>query len=127
RLIADSFPHNSNAFCWHRTEPPIELLNLINDSSRECAIVFPANPEQNRPLVDKLQLSKIAGKRLTLAFLDATRCQSRRMFNSSIWLTKCKVLIFVPTKKALYSSRKASDASQLSTAESARLALLHAG
>lgn len=127
RLIADAFPYNSYAFCWHRKEPPVALLNIINDPSRECVVVFPATPEQNRQLIDKQQLITNTDKQLTLIFLDATWRQARKMFNLSKWLVNCKVLILDPTDKALYSSRKASDEAHLSTAESAALALMHLG
>lgn len=125
RLIADTFPENTFAFCWDRKFPDKELISLIEDPNRDCYIVFPAEDTDTREILNTPKMN--SGKKLTLILLDATWRQGRRMFNFSQWLAKLPVLRIVPSEKADYASRKAHQEDYLSTAESAALALSSAG
>lgn len=137
RLIADAFPNNTYAFSHSRTEPQQQLLNLINDPSRKCVIIFPLNDDQisdsqsdnqNNKNTHKVTTQlKPSDKKLTLILLDGTWRQGRRMFNGSQWLKKCIVFKIIPSDKSLYGTRSAACESHLSTAESAALALENFG
>ncbi|WP_196137627.1 tRNA-uridine aminocarboxypropyltransferase [Aliikangiella sp. G2MR2-5] len=125
RLIADTFPQNTYAFCWNRKTPPPELLSLLNDKERRCVIVYPAESSESRRINSSIEQQE--NKRLTLILLDATWRQSRRMYNFSQWLKDFEVLKINPARKSHYLSRNAADDSYLSTAESAGLALSSCG
>jgi DTW domain-containing protein len=125
RLIADTFPNNTYAFCHSRTQPEQALLDLLNDPNRECVIIFPASEELDRKVISKVP--SVGNKRLTFILIDGTWRQGRRMFNGSQWLKDCLVLKLDPEDKTLYATRKAACDSHMSTAESAALGLMNAG
>lgn len=125
RLIADVFPDNTYAFLYSRITPPQELLDLLADTNRECIIIFPSSPEQQREEITKVAPQN--NKKLTFILLDGTWRQGRRMFNGSQWLKNFPVLKIDPEDKTLYATRKAACDSYLSTVESAALALANAG
>ncbi len=134
RLIADCFPQNTHAFIWDRTQPPAELMNILNCPNRQCVIVFPADPLQREVVIKP---TPIDNKKLTLIILDATWRQSRRMFNFSQWLKSYPALsidlqneshsVQINGTTSQYSTRKAAHKNYLSTAESAALALAQCG
>ncbi|BFM09938.1 tRNA-uridine aminocarboxypropyltransferase [Simiduia litorea] len=124
RLIADCFPAQSHAFCWDRLAPPEALLTLLQDPSRQCCIIFPADESDSRDVYSKPPAS---GKLLTFILLDGTWKQGRRMFNLSPWLQTIPALKLDPTERAHYSGRIAAFDNYLSTAEAAALALAVTG
>ncbi len=125
RLIADLFPQQTYAFCWHRTEPPQALLDLLADESRQCFIVFPAEPSEERQVYKSLP--PLNGKTPCFILLDGTWKQGRRMMQLSRWLSKVPAFTFNVEKQAQYSVRKAKHEHQVSTAEAASLLLNELG
>lgn len=125
RLIADCFPAQTHAYCWSRLEPDPQLLALLQDPGRQCAIVFPAGDESDRERLT--EIAPNGRKRVTLILLDGTWKQARRMFNLSPWLKELPCLAIDPTERARYVTRNAAFDHYLSTAESAALALAAAG
>ena len=121
RLIADTFPENTYAFCWDRKNPDISLISLLEEPGRDFYIVFPAEDSETRDVVETPKPSK--NKTLTLILLDATWRQGRRMFNFSQWLKHIPALRLLPAESADYTGRKAHQEDYLSTAESAASAL----
>lgn len=124
RLIADTFPQQTHAFCWDRLQPDPALLLLLQDSRRHCLLIFPATTGSSRDVVH--QVSAQSDKLLTLIILDGTWKQARRMFNLSPWLAAITALHLQPQQLARYSSRVAAHDHYLSTAESVALALASA-
>ncbi|WP_144391607.1 tRNA-uridine aminocarboxypropyltransferase [Pleionea sediminis] len=120
KLIAQQFPNHTHAFLWDRIDPNPELISLLNAPDRSCYLIFPAEPDSGRVIVNSISpLPTIT----TFVILDATWRQARRMFNRSQWLSHIPALNLSPDEAATYSTRQAAHKHYLSTAESASLAL----
>ncbi len=140
RLIANAFPHDCKAFEWSRLSPPPELLTILADSSRQCAVVYPAG--ENREILNiasddarstaapssQPYLDEVNKKRLlTVILLDGTWRQAARMMNHSHWLKSVPVLPLLDVEQAEYKMRKASDGERLATAEACAALLQQLG
>lgn len=137
RLMAEAFPNQCMAFEWSRLEPPPELIALINQADRQCAIVYPAR-NHRQPVEFNYLIStaiskehpsmSLMTKKPTLIFLDGTWRQAARMFNHSHWLSHLPFYALDDVVVGEYAVRKASEISRLATAEAASLVLaaLHA-
>lgn len=130
RLIAESFPRQCMAFEWSRLEPPAQLLAILADPHRQCAVVYPARNDrkavsftsQNGSLADTHKGGEHRQKP-TLIFLDGTWRQAARMFNHSDWLRHIPFFALDDVVVGEYAMRKASENSRLATAEAAGLVL----
>ncbi len=124
RLIADVLPLQTHAFCWSRTEPEQELLDLLNDSRRRCLIVFPvdANSTSAKPRTLIADLP-VDDKVNTFILLDGTWKQSGRMFHLSRWLDEIPCVVLPEMLMRGYAVRKSHQEDYLSTAEAAALCL----
>lgn len=125
RLVADVLPTQTHVFCWSRTEPPAELLQLLTDTARQCFIVFPAEAADPADTRARAVFSEIphSEKIPTFILLDGTWKQSGRMFHLSQWL-KTTPCVSLPIAQARgYAMRKSHQDDYLSTAEAAALCL----
>ena len=140
RLIADLIP-DTHAFIWARTQPPLGLIELLNDSQYQPLIVFPeeyANPEQEvlcqipphfrgRDHHAKLLQHPIETstdlRRPLFVVLDGSWREAVKMFRKSEYLRQHPILAFKPEVQAQYMLRKGQRPFQLSTAEVAILIL----
>jgi DTW domain-containing protein len=124
RLIADILPLQTHVFCWSRTEPDRELLNLLGDSNRSCFLVFPVNEKdpawQNAIAAEKISSNE---KITTFILFDGTWKQARKMFHCSRWLEGIPSVILPNDLASHYQMRKAHQEDYLSTAEAAVLCL----
>jgi len=124
RLIADVLPHQTHVFCWSRTEPAQELMDLLGDIRRRCVIVFPSDANEagstSRALVSALPDD---GKITTFILLDGTWKQSGRMFHLSRWLEAIPCVVLPEALVRGYAVRKSHQEHYLSTAEAAGLCL----
>ncbi|WP_017446090.1 tRNA-uridine aminocarboxypropyltransferase [Gayadomonas joobiniege] len=124
RLINDILPKHSQVFEWSRTEPDNELLALLNDPSRMCILLFPA--DDSRPCLQTVE--KVASdQKITLVVLDGTWRQARRMFRQSRWLSHLPCLDLSIDQNTAYKLRTPADPSQLSTAQACAAALTQLG
>ncbi|WP_394202543.1 tRNA-uridine aminocarboxypropyltransferase [Marinagarivorans algicola] len=127
RLIAESFPRQCMAFEWSRLDPPAQLLEILADSQRQCAVVYPArNDRQAVSFASQAQLLAASktdegSRKPTLIFLDGTWRQAARMFNHSEWLGHIPFFALDEVVVGEYAMRKASENSRLATAEAASL------
>ena len=128
RLIAEVLPKQTHVFCWSRTEPARELVDLLNDPKRRCLIVFPADANKAasspRTLVTELPADD---KINTFILLDGTWKQSGRMFHLSRWLEHVACVVLPESLVRGYAVRKSHQEHYLSTAEAAGLCLEMAG
>ncbi|MEN0038412.1 MAG: DTW domain-containing protein [Cellvibrio sp.] len=128
RLIADVLPQQTHVFCWSRTEPAQELIDLLADANRRCVIVFPADATDAgstpRTLVREFPDD---GKIITFILLDGTWKQSGRMFHLSRWLDAVPCVVLPEALVRGYAVRKSHQERYLSTAEAAGLCLEMAG
>jgi len=124
RLIADVLPQQTRVFCWSRTEPAQELVELLSDPQRRCVIVFPADANEtgskSRTLVTELPADD---KVTTFILLDGTWKQSGRMFHLSRWLEGVPCVVLPDALVRGYAVRKSHQEHYLSTAEAAGLCL----
>lgn len=134
RLIADLFPHNTHAFLWSRTEPPVQLLNFIHDSERDCRILFPDKHRQytNSKLENTAnavqsinsQTQSSKPRKLTFIILDGTWKQASKMFHQSRWLSHLNTLEINTDQQRSFLLRKSQHQQQFATAEVVSM-LLH--
>ena len=124
RLIADVLPTQTHAFCWSRTQPEQALLDLLQDSNRQCFIVFPADtPEALAKPREVFTQIPVNEKIKTFILLDGTWKQSSRMFHLSRWLEGVPCISLPEGGLRGYAVRKSHQADYLSTAEAAALCL----
>lgn len=128
RLIADILPQQTHVFCWSRTEPAPELVELLADKRRRCVIVFPSDANEagskQRVLVTDIPDDE---KINTFILLDGTWKQSGRMFHLSRWLEEIPCIVLPEALVRGYAVRKSHQEHYLSTAEAAGLCLEMAG
>lgn len=122
RLIADVFPDQTRAFCWSRTEPDLELIQIMRDPKRLPLIVFPDETRAHR--FEKNASGKMASDRLlTFILLDGTWKQSGRMFHLSRWLDELSTFSLTDVRAGDYAVRKSHQQEYVSTAEAAAACL----
>ncbi|HWV14881.1 MAG TPA: DTW domain-containing protein [Cellvibrio sp.] len=128
RLIADALPDRTHVYCWSRTQPNAELLQRLQDTRRQCFIVFPADAA-NAGSRSRQVFSEIPGddRIPTFILLDGTWKQSGRMFHLSQWLENIPCILLPMAISRGYSVRKSHQDDYLSTAEAAALCLQLAG
>ncbi|MER2493194.1 tRNA-uridine aminocarboxypropyltransferase [Catenovulum sediminis] len=125
RLISDVLADKCHVFEWSRTEPPAELVKMLNEPSRQCFIVFPTEASNRQVYSEKPDNQE--SKTPTLIILDGTWRQAKRMFNQSSWLKPFPCLQLNIAKVEDYGLRKAFSHEQFSTAQAAAFALAQLG
>jgi DTW domain-containing protein YfiP len=125
RLIADIFPENTQAFLWDRTEPSANLLDAINDNSRQTVLLFPSD---NAQTLLSTQEKTQPQKPLRIVLLDGTWKQASKMARLSKWLQHLPhVTINTDNLPPINYIREAPEEDQLSTAQAAACALADVG
>lgn len=128
RLIADIFPTKTHVFCWNRTQPDENLVEILRDRQRRCLIVFPAEAAESgtssHGIVDEVPEDK---KINTFILLDGTWKQSGRMFHLSRWLDDIPCVALPDLSSRGYAVRKSHQENYVSTAEAAALCLTMVG
>ncbi|NVJ49525.1 MAG: DTW domain-containing protein [Gammaproteobacteria bacterium] len=127
KLIADCFPLQTECYQWSRTEPPLALLQRLQDPQRDHFILYPNEQPERQTLHQLPPQASQSKRRQTLIILDGTWRQSRRMFNASRWLANFPALALAPIEGSNYHTRVAAYQHYLSTAESVALALAQQG
>ena len=122
RLIADIFPDQTRAFCWSRTEPDTELIQILRDPNRLCLIVFP-DETRVHPIEQSASGNLVSDRLLTFILLDGTWKQSGRMFHLSRWLDDVSTFSLSNVKAGDYAVRKSHQDDYVSTAEAAAACL----
>lgn len=119
RLIADILPDTA-AFQWSRTEPPQELLDLVNNPDYQPVVVFPASyADEGREVIS----TPAPGKPPLFIMLDGTWTEARKMFRKSPYLDALPVISVDLSRVSAYHLREAHAEDQYCTAEVA-IALL---
>lgn len=128
RLIADIFPQRTQVFCWSRTEPAQELLDVLSDPKRRCLIVFPVDGDCEKSNAREMVMELPNDDRIiTFLLLDGTWKQSGRMFHLSRWLDQTACIVLPDVLIRGYAVRKSHQDHYVSTAEAAGLCLQMAG
>ncbi len=128
RLIADTFPHNTQAFLWDRTEPSSDLLNAINDPSKNIMVLFPSTTALPLTSYMSSQQTQKHDKPMTIVLLDGTWKQASKMMRLSPWLQHLShAAITIEALPSVDFIRKAQGTEQLSTAQAAAYSLMNVG
>ena len=128
RLIADVIPERTHVFCWSRTKPEQRLLDLLEDESRQCLLVFPVDtPEAKAKPRGVFHQIPMGDKVPTFILLDGTWKQSSRMFHLSRWLERVPCVVLPEGALRGYAVRKSHQDDYFSTAEAAALCLQMVG
>ncbi|WP_317928751.1 tRNA-uridine aminocarboxypropyltransferase [Halioxenophilus sp. WMMB6] len=114
-LVADCFPANTWAATWHRTQPPAELLQLLDNGRHRPLLLFPG--ELNPVFYEQPDTNEHSDSRWLLVVIDATWKQARKMYLQSPWLQTMPTIRINAGHSAAYHLRQAVDGDQLSTAE----------
>lgn len=120
RLIADTIKE-TYVYQWHRTEPDLAMLALLQDPTFFPIVVFPAQSEadQSRQLDFPSQLED--GRKPLLIFIDGSWREAKRIFRQSTYLHPLPLLSIEPEKMSAYLMRKTDNDQHLATAEVASL------
>ncbi|KMJ46280.1 DTW domain-containing protein YfiP [Xenorhabdus khoisanae] len=124
KLIADILP-DTHAFLWSRTEPDQQMLEVLNDPTRQPYLIFPdsyATPP--RTVYQQLPDNQ---KSPLFIILDGTWPEARKMFRKSPYLDDIPLLSINNIAKMDYLLRVPSRQEQHCTAEVAAAALELAG
>lgn len=120
RLIADLFPHDTEAFLWDRTQPPTGLLDLLEARRHNCTVLFPntltaqQQDRQERTLPINQSTSKT---KHTFIILDGTWKQASKMFHQSDWLKAIPHLELNSDAQRSFLVRHSQHQMQFATAE----------
>ncbi|MBJ7555114.1 tRNA-uridine aminocarboxypropyltransferase [Marinomonas spartinae] len=120
RLIADLYPNDTQAFLWHRTQPPAALLKQLKAIQGHCSILFPNTPtaqSQNRPPQPLPLPTPEEGSKHTFIVLDGTWKQASKMFHQSEWLKAIPHLEINSEAQRSFLVRHSSHRMQFATAE----------
>lgn len=123
RLIADIFPKQTHAFCWDRTTPDFELIQLLRDPKRLPLIVFPDETRSHFSEKNNSHIIFPADAIVTFILLDGTWKQSGRMFHLSRWLDEVSTFPLSNVVAGDYAVRKSHQQDYVSTAEAAAACL----
>lgn len=114
KLIAESI-ENTYAFTWKRTEPPQNLIEMINSNKYNPYIVFPDDVDDYKIRVKEYE--EVEGKEPAFIILDGTWSQARKMFRKSDYLKDLPLISLKTNKKSEYVLRNPSDDNHLCTVE----------
>ncbi|MBR7887897.1 DTW domain-containing protein [Marinomonas sp. A79] len=120
RLIADLFPHDTEAFLWDRTQPSKALLASLEKAQNNCTVLFPRT--------DKAKEQKRSERALpiqqcpdntkhTFVILDGTWKQASKMFHQSEWLKALPHLELNSDVQRSFLVRHSKHQMQFATAE----------
>lgn len=118
RLLMDCLPRNTYGFCWNRTAPDVQLLDIINDPDRACFIVFPF--DESLPQYEGRKCHRVlpeSRKRLTFILLDGTWKQAGRMFHQAKWMRQVPSIALPDGLMRRYAVRKSHEEDYVSTFE----------
>ena len=120
RLIADLFPHDTQAYLWSRTKPSEQLLKHLKSRQGSCTVLFP-NTEtaqaQKRPVRSIIPPSHQNNKKHTFIILDGTWKQASKMFHQSEWLKDIPHFEINNEAQRSFLVRHSSHQMQFATAE----------
>lgn len=120
RLIADSFPENTQAFVWSRTAPSAELIHCLSAETGHCTVLFPNTPAaqlQGRPHRPTIPDTQDPTQKHTFIILDGTWKQASKMFHQSHWLKHIPHYEITNEAQRSFLVRHAQHKMQFATAE----------
>ncbi len=114
-VIEQTLPQ-SQTWIWQRTEPPVQLIEMINDPQWQPWLIFPAD----RPELAARSLPwqpPLSDKKALFILPDGTWKEVRKMVRQSRWLDNVPILAFDPDRPTRYQLRRNPDTDHLCTAE----------
>lgn len=116
QLISDCID-TTRFFIWERTNPPKELLQLLQDERYQPFLIFPDDFTEDKSKVTDYNEELIGDKIPAFIILDATWGQARKMYRKSEYLKRLPHLPLKPEKNSTYMLRKSSHDQHLCTVE----------
>lgn len=114
KLIINSLPNTAHQYLWQRKEPPIKLIEKINQSETEAWLLFPSI----NSITDTQYLqSRHSNKKQLFILLDATWQEARKIVNKSTWLQSIPTLSLNINQTSHYSLRRNQNKGSLCTCE----------
>ncbi len=117
RLIENAFK-STRTFCWSRTEPPLEMIDLMKEY--DVYLVFSDDREEEK---QKVKDYKVSNKKTAFLLLDGTWKEARKMLRKSPYLDSLPIVALNPKDVSSYDLRRNHDEGHLCTVEVA-IALL---
>lgn len=109
---------NASYELWARTEPPKNLLALLNSPSHQGYLLFTA--QEGSPLVDDIHREQSSNDKIPVCILiDSTWQQARKMVRQSPYLKDLPRLSLSPSDKSQYRLRRNQLDVGMSTCEAA--------
>lgn len=127
RLIADLFPHQTDAFLWSRTAPDAALIDRITKYQSRSIILYPSTErrQQNNSHITQMPLHGDAP--LHVIVLDATWRLASKMLHQSRWLDPIPTFAINEATQKTFMARHAKHDHQFATAEVAAMLLAQHG
>lgn len=126
RLIADLFPHNTQAYIWSRTEPSAALLERLNTYKDSSIILFPETHKRLELASHQASLPN-SEQPLHVILLDATWRLASKMLHQSRWLDAIPTFAISEHIQRSFKVRHAKHENQFATAEVMAMLLAQAG
>lgn len=114
RLIVDTI-EGSRTSIWHRTEPPIELIEALQDPNYHFMVLYPSD-ENTDIEPTEFDLNDV-NKKICIIIPDGTWRQASKMMSHSPYLDNLPRLGLWTSQSSGYNLRKAKESYQLCTAE----------
>lgn len=106
---------NTQAYLWKRNEPPLELIQQIEDKNTDAWLLFPADREELKVRQQEIKLN--TGHETLIIVPDGTWKEVRKIVRKSPWLDQLPLLAFDPKTPSRYDLRRNPDPDHLCTAE----------
>ena len=113
---------STKTFAWSRTEPPTEMIDLMEDY--DVYLVFADDREEEKNRVKRYEPSD---KKTVFLILDGTWKEARKMLRKSPYLADLPIIALNPKGTTAYDLRRNKDEGHLCTAEVAIALLDHVG
>ena len=125
RLIADTFPNQTQAFLWHRTTPCDGFQQFLTQHAHEAVILYPLTEARSSSQCYVEPATQLLGinKRFVIV-LDASWRQASKMLHQSRYLDSIPSYGIHPNSQRTFLARNAKHDHQLATAEVVAM-LLH--
>lgn len=109
RLIENAIP-NTRVFKWTRTQPPKELIELIESNTYDIYLLF--SNDRGEEVSEMTQ-----GKKKAFIILDGTWKEARKILRKSAYLDNIKKISLNDVGKTAYDLRRNDDENHISTVE----------
>lgn len=102
------------SFVWQRKTPPVELMTLLEDETRQPFLLFPSEESME---CQQAVLNKANDREPLFIILDGTWQEAKKMLNKSPWLQSIPQVHLDIASESSYTLRRNQDSGHLCTCE----------